>query len=54
MGILYRHLGTPYLSHIQGLSIHVILDSFLDFLTIEDRTDNLSRNFGTELLIYAA
>ena len=36
--LLYRRFGT----------------TFLDFLTLEDGTDKLSRNVGTELPLYAA
>jgi hypothetical protein len=67
--LMYRRFGTKYGSHIQGLgylctdvsgqNISPIFKGqevlfFLDFLTLEDRTDRLSRSVGTELPLNAA
>ena len=41
--ILYRRFGTTYHSHLQGPRS----------LRLEDGTDSLSRNVGTELPLYA-
>jgi len=49
--ILYRRFGTTYRSHFQGSSWS---SSFLDFLTLEDGDERLSRNVGRKLPIYAA
>jgi hypothetical protein len=43
MVIVYRRLGTTYRSHLQG-SVSLLLD----FWTLEDGTDRLSWNVGTE------
>jgi hypothetical protein len=50
--ILYRLFRTTYPSHRQGSKIRVFVSSSV-YLTLEDGTDRLSRNVGTELPLYA-
>ena len=47
--ILCRRFGTTYRSHHQGARI-----LFFGFLTLEEGTDWLSQNVGTELPLLAA
>jgi hypothetical protein len=47
--VLYRHIETTYQSHLQFKKSK----NFLDFLTLEDGTNKLSRNIGTELPLSA-
>jgi len=44
-----RRFGTTYWSHLQGSR-----DFYLDFFTIGNGTDRLSRNVGTKLPSYVA
>jgi hypothetical protein len=48
--LMDRRFGTLCRSHLQRWKNQVFLDSF--FLTVEDETDMLSRNVGTELLLH--
>ena len=52
--ISYRHFGTTYGSHLQDERNSRANPTFLDFLTLEDGTDRLSRNVGKELQLCAA
>jgi len=45
--IPYWRFGTTYRCHLQG-------SRNMDFMTLEDGTDRLSRNFGKELPLHAA
>jgi hypothetical protein len=51
--ILYRRFRTTYRSHLQG-SRSLRMVPFLDFLTLEDGTDTLSRNVGKGSQLEAA
>jgi hypothetical protein len=54
--ILYRRFGAAYRSHLQGSGSprRSKKKLFLDFLTLEDGTDMLSRNVGKGLPLNAA
>jgi hypothetical protein len=55
--ILYRRFCTPYRSQLQGSRSSRRKSKkifFLEFLTLEDGADRLSRNVGTELPLYPA
>jgi hypothetical protein len=54
--IVYRRFGTTYRSHLQRSRSPSLglLDRVLDFLTVEDGTDKLSRNVGQVLTLDAA
>jgi hypothetical protein len=55
MVILYRRFGTAYPSHLQdSRSLRSFFVCFVGFLTLEDGTDELSRNVGKRLPFDAA
>jgi hypothetical protein len=60
--VLYRRFGTTYWSHLQGFRLLDLLKtgpigwpetSVQKVFTLEDGTDRVSRNVGTELLLNA-
>jgi hypothetical protein len=51
VAVPYRRVGQPVGRILQ---VQEIQETFLDFLTLEDETDTLSRNVVKELPVYAA